>query len=331
LNPLAETTIKNTFFVAMLLGTILNTSIIIAFFFQKVMLTTQNVLILNLSAADLLLIMFHMPITLVDVINIYWDTDSTFGLELTCQLKGFVQTALVTFSSFSTLMIAYDRYRIIVWPDHRQISVSMAFSSSVVMLIISSITAAPRIIITELVMEDWSDDYRNDTVLFCFEDWSDDIYLVYNCFTTIIQFILPLFGIIFLYTKIWLFLRSNTNLEYLTKMSRIRRMARMKRTNNMLIAVSIMFLISLLPVHVFTFSLNFIQLETFDQSDVHILLVIFSVFHLLAMTSVITNPIMYGLLNFSYQKNLVGLFSRCTAHFRRSTCRQNMSLEMRSL
>ena len=45
----------------------------------------------------------------------------------------------------------------------------MAFSASVVMLIASSITAAPRIIITKLVMEDWSDDYRNDTVLFCFE------------------------------------------------------------------------------------------------------------------------------------------------------------------
>ena len=32
------------------------------------------------------------------------------------------------------------------------------------------------------------------------------------------------------------------------------------------------------------------------------LLVLFSVFHLLAMTSVITNPIMYGLLNFNYQQ-----------------------------
>ena len=64
-----------------------------------------------------------------------------------------------------------------------------------------------------------------------------------------------------LYTKIGMFLKSKTNLEFLTKMSRIRRMARMKRTNIKLIAVSIMFLLSLLPIHLFTISLNFIQLE----------------------------------------------------------------------
>ena len=54
-------------------------------------------------------------------------------------------------------------------PDQVQISVSVAFSLSLAMLMISSITAVPRITITKLVMEDWSNDHRNDTVLFCFE------------------------------------------------------------------------------------------------------------------------------------------------------------------
>ena len=48
--------------------------------FLQVLLTTQNVLILNMSVVDLLLIIFNMPITLLDVINIYWENDSTFGL-----------------------------------------------------------------------------------------------------------------------------------------------------------------------------------------------------------------------------------------------------------
>ena len=111
------------------------------------MLTTQNVLILNISLVDLLLIIFHMPITLADVINIYWEADLTLGMvniehgirvlhferaltdlkictidkvyfysltyfqELSCHLKGFVQTTLVTCSSFLILMLAYNRYR----------------------------------------------------------------------------------------------------------------------------------------------------------------------------------------------------------------------------
>ena len=96
---------------------------------------------------------------------------------------------------------------------------------------------------------------------FISQDWNDDIYLVYNIITTIIQFIIPLSGIIFLYTKIWMFVSSNTNLEYLSEARKIKRMKRMKRTNNILIAVSLLFLVSLLPLHLFTFTLNFIQLE----------------------------------------------------------------------
>ena len=44
------------------------------------MLATQNVLILNIAVADLLLIIFNMPLTLMDVSNIYWEADLTFGL-----------------------------------------------------------------------------------------------------------------------------------------------------------------------------------------------------------------------------------------------------------
>ena len=47
--------------------------------FQE-MLATQNVLILNIAVADLLLIIFNMPLTMMDVSNIYWEADLTFGL-----------------------------------------------------------------------------------------------------------------------------------------------------------------------------------------------------------------------------------------------------------
>ena len=103
-------------------------------------------------------------------------------------------------------------------------------------------------------------------------------------------------------------------------MSRLRKIARMQRTNKMLVAVSVMFLASLLPLHLFNLSLNFFNVQvsvTVTRTYPHIismflqeyspdshqrLLVLFSVFHLLAMSSVITNPIMYGLLNFTCQQ-----------------------------
>ena len=90
------------------------------------MLTTQNVLILILCISDLLLITFNMPLTLIEVLRFYWHTsflgmvraqhDGSISLKLRvqetmCLLKGSIQTACVTFSSFSVLLIAYDRYR----------------------------------------------------------------------------------------------------------------------------------------------------------------------------------------------------------------------------
>ena len=104
-------------------------------------------------------------------------------------------------------------------------------------------------------------------------------------------------------------------------MSRLRKIARLQRTTKMLVAVSVMFLASLLPLHLFNLSLNFFNVQvsvTVTRTYLHAhylmflqeyspdshqrLLVLFSVFHLLAMSSVITNPIMYGLLNFTCQQ-----------------------------
>ena len=44
-------------------------------------------------------------------------------------------------------------------------------------------------------------------------------------------------------------------------MTRLRTIARMQRTNKMLVAVAVMFLASLLPLHLFNLSLNFFNVQ----------------------------------------------------------------------
>ena len=43
---------------------------------SQVMLTTQNILILNLCAANLLMIVFNIPLTISDITEIYWTLES---------------------------------------------------------------------------------------------------------------------------------------------------------------------------------------------------------------------------------------------------------------
>ena len=60
------------------------------------------------------------------------------------------------------------------------------------------------------------------------------MYLVWNIITSCIQFIIPLILIIYLYFKIWQFLRTRSSSETLSTVSRQRKVARIKRTNIML-------------------------------------------------------------------------------------------------
>ena len=46
----------------------------------KIVLSTQNVLIFNLCLADVLLIIFNMPLTLMDLVNMYWDIELFSGI-----------------------------------------------------------------------------------------------------------------------------------------------------------------------------------------------------------------------------------------------------------
>ena len=94
-------------------------------------------------------------------------------------------------------------------------------------------------------------------------------------------------------------------------------MERRKKTNRMLITVTIIFFVSWAPLNLFNILID--TFEPFDNSESSskMMLMIFAFCHLMAMTSVVTNPVMYGFLNENFKQSLAGLFSRvsCLKHF----------------
>ena len=94
-----ETCLCVAYILLMVAGVIFNISIIFTFlsgnvrrlfcentwwinYTVQVILSTQNVLILNLCIADILLILFNMPLTWMELNKIYWETS----------FKGLVQS-----------------------------------------------------------------------------------------------------------------------------------------------------------------------------------------------------------------------------------------------
>ena len=108
----------------------------------QVLLTPRNIFIGNLALSNLLLCIFTMPLTLADLLTKYWPlgkdmvrillfTSSKFSHHNqvnVCKLMGSLQSSSVFFSSFSILLIAIDRYFILLRPRHKQISSKQVFA-----------------------------------------------------------------------------------------------------------------------------------------------------------------------------------------------------------
>ena len=120
-------------------------------------------------------------------------------------------------------------------------------------------------------------------------------------------------------------------------------MERRKKTNRMLITVTIIFFVSWAPLNLFNILLDIFEpFDNTEQADMYamfdnvwnakclqggynckhcqtrltcleqdrkLMLMIFAICHLSAMTSVVTNPVMYGFLNENFKTSLVYILS----------------------
>ena len=77
----------------------------------------------------------------------------------------------------------------------------------------------------------------------------------------------------------------------------------------MLIIVTINFFVSWAPLNLFNITVDMIELFYDSESSSKTMLTIFAFCHLIAMTSVVTNSVMYGFLNDNFRKSLISLFS----------------------
>src|SRR6218665_912683 len=93
------------------IGLVGNATLIFIVLRNKPMRTKPNVLILNLSMGDFLLILFSFPFTSI----IFTLPEWPFG-SATCKLNEFMQTLSVGVSIFTLTALSADRFIAIVYP-----------------------------------------------------------------------------------------------------------------------------------------------------------------------------------------------------------------------
>ena len=291
--PMWRGLVLTLYIIVILIGITGNSIVIYVVIRNRHMQNVTNILIANLALADIGLCMFSLPIQLYYQITDRW----IFGDAL-CRVI-FAAFAVPMYGSVLTiLLIAYDRYWLIVYPLKERMSVRVAVMLIVVTSIVSVMLAVPVMCFTYL--RPLTDLHLSIHRKYCIESWpNEQSRKAYSVITFSFQFCLPLIITGSLYSKIYRRLQHRPS-------SRITAVDRKQKTNKILLAIVILFVICWLPWNVFTLltELSPHIVKGAHYKFVDLLLKAF------AMGSACINPFLYCWLNENFRKELSQLAIR---------------------
>ncbi|XP_006026937.2 neuropeptide Y receptor type 6-like [Alligator sinensis] len=292
--------------VVTIVGLFGNLCLIIIIKRQKEAQNVTNILIANLSLSDVMICIMCIPVTVAYALMDYW----IFG-EAMCKISSFVQSMSITVSIFSLVLIAVERYQLIVNPRGWKPNISHAYWGIILIWGFALIISIPFFIFHQLTDEPFKnlslhgDFYKNKVV--CIETWpSVTERLIFTTSLLVFQYCFPLGFIFICYLKISVCLRRRHG-----KVDRMRenesRLNENRRINMMLISIVVTFAACWLPLNIFNvvFDWNYEALMNCHHN------LVFTLCHLVAMISTCINPIFYGFLNKNFQKDLIVLIHHC--------------------
>ncbi|XP_036961687.1 gonadotropin releasing hormone receptor 4 isoform X2 [Acanthopagrus latus] len=281
-----------------------------------------RILIMNLTVADLLVTFIVMPVDAVWNITVQWQAG-----DVACRLLMFMKLVAMYSCAFVTVVISLDRQSAILNP----LGISEAKRKSKIMLTVawtmSVVLSLPQMFIFHNVTITVPENFTQCTTHGSFvQHWQETLY---NMFTFVCLFLLPLVIMIFCYTRILIEISSRmARNNLLSRDVHLRRShnnipkARM-RTLKMSIVIVTSFIICWTPYYLlglwywlFPEKME----ETVSHSLTHMLF-IFGLFN------ACLDPITYGLFTIHLHQGLKGCFRRANARTdtERNTCLVHMN------
>ncbi|XP_055337472.1 neuropeptide F receptor-like [Paramacrobiotus metropolitanus] len=306
-----------------IIGALGNALVLFTIFSRPKMRIMRHVFIANLAASDFVLCSITTPLTLLEVLG---HPIGTLGVM--CKIVQALQATSVYVSTLSITAIALERYKVIVYsinptPSRRIILalmigfiwlISMALSMPFVIFRTSLLIGIPNIRVFYRCTEVWPITYGR---------------ALYSIFCMVFQYCMPSFIIGIAHVQIVLKLRHrfSTRLDTPQTLSvnghhtttqedsevleivrgrRKRQRRRQRKTNLLLCIIALIFAICWLPLNVVNIIADFSSdLYTENQA---LFQRIFVGAHLFAMSSAVTNPILYGFLNENFRKEFQDVF-----------------------
>uniref|UniRef100_A0A0R3RMA9 G_PROTEIN_RECEP_F1_2 domain-containing protein n=1 Tax=Elaeophora elaphi TaxID=1147741 RepID=A0A0R3RMA9_9BILA len=189
------------YLVIFILGVIGNVLIICLTLSHRKLQTVQNMFILNLASADLVVCIFSLPIT--PVANVY--KNWYFGSAM-CHGLPWMQGIAVFIGTFSLCAISVDRYIMVILPTRRIINKTRSKYITIVLWTLSIISTLPYAMYMDLIVVD------GICGQFCTENWPNSrLRTIYTIFVFVVQFVIPLTIMFICYYHIFAELRRRTS------------------------------------------------------------------------------------------------------------------------
>ncbi|XP_024880270.1 neuropeptide SIFamide receptor-like [Temnothorax curvispinosus] len=296
--------------VVFVVGLIGNSCVIAVVYRSPRMRTVTNFFIVNLAVADVLVIVFCLPATLMSNIFVPW----ILGWFM-CKAVAYIQGVSVAASVYSLVAVSLDRFLAIWWPLKCQITKRRARMMIVVIWFIALTMTSPWLLFFDLVSI-----YDDDPDLrLCLETWPHpkDGSLFFLIGNLTFCYVLPMILISLCYVLIWIkvWRRHIPGDTKDAQMERIQQKSKVKVVK-MLVVVVILFVLSWLPLYVI-FAVIKLGGDVAERED-EILPIATPIAQWLGASNSCINPILYAFFNKKYRRGFIAILKsgRCCGKIR---------------
>uniref|UniRef100_A0A3B3VK83 G-protein coupled receptors family 1 profile domain-containing protein n=1 Tax=Poecilia latipinna TaxID=48699 RepID=A0A3B3VK83_9TELE len=287
MSPVLTTCLVVWYSVTMVLGLVGNIGLICIITHRREKVNVTSIFICNLSFSDILVCMFCLPFTVIYTLMDHW----VFG-SLLCRLVPFIQCVSVTVSVLSLVFIALERHQLIINPSGWKPSIPQAYMAVIFIWILASFTSTPFLAFQLLTNEP----YTNNSSVVAYTTW-----------LLLFQYCGPLLLVLLCYVRVFVRLRHRKDMLDRARTPENQRMTNSRRINIMLVALITAFALCWLPLTIFNVLSDW-NLEALPVCHHNLL---FSLCHLLAMSSTCINPIIYGFLNSNFRQEVREVLLHC--------------------
>ncbi|XP_045188440.2 QRFP-like peptide receptor [Mercenaria mercenaria] len=283
--------------VIFLVGTIGNIFVIVVVIKVRNMRTPTNVFLLNLSAADVLVLLVCQPAGLLE----FFGKDRWFLGELMCKLVPLMENGVLHVSILTMLAVTFERYHAICHP----LKYRMTSTISATVKIIAGIWIFGTILtLPFLIMTDYEDAlfYDGSPIKVCRTKVNEMWRYCYTIFISVAFFALPLFILIGFYVCIIKQLMSD-KLTSLAQNDRtaVNTLRSRKQVVQMLIFIIVLFFISLFPIRVVSLWLIFTPTAEVIKIGLEPYLNLMCWVRILMYINSAGNPIIYSLTSTKFK------------------------------